>query len=85
MRVDLLLASTDYHEEAMRRTVDSVLTVEDVIVQKLLAGRPRDRDDIDSIMSMGHDLETDYIERWAAMWEVEDCWAEVRTRFGLDR
>lgn len=84
VKVDLLLASTEYHEEAMRRAVDNVLTIEDVIVQKLLAGRPRDRDDIDSIMATGPDLDADYIQRWTQVWEVEERWSEVRTRFGLD-
>lgn len=83
VRVDLLLAATDYHEEAMRRATDDVLTVEDVIVQKLMAWRPRDRDDIDSIMSTGPTLDTAYIDRWAAEWEVADHWTDVRSRFGF--
>jgi|688.fasta_scaffold180604_2 hypothetical protein len=38
-RVDLLLAETDYQRLAIDRAVDGVLTVEDVIVHKLIAGR----------------------------------------------
>ncbi len=77
--VDLLVAETDYQREAMRRAVDGVLTVEDVIVHKLIAWRPRDRDDITSILAAGHEMDADYIERWAASWEVSERWAEART------
>ncbi len=76
--VDVLLAATDYQLEAHARAVDGVLTVEDVIVHKLIAWRPRDRDDIDSVLAVGHDLDEAYIERWATTWEVADRWAEAK-------
>lgn len=77
VKVDLILAETDYHLEAHRRAVDGIITVEDVIIQKLLAWRPRDRDDVASILDVGHELDLAYIERWTAEWEVADRWAEV--------
>lgn len=77
--VDLLVAETDYQREAMQRAVDGVLTVEDVIVHKLIAWRPRDKDDIASILAAGHVVDEGYIERWAAAWEVADRWTEART------
>jgi hypothetical protein len=72
--VDALAAETAYQREAMTRAVDGVLSVEDVIVHKLLAWRPRDRDDIDSILAVGHQLDRDYIARWAAEWQVTERW-----------
>lgn len=72
--VDALAAETAYQREAMRRAVGGVLTVEDVIVHKLLAWRPRDRDDVASILSVGHALDLDYIERWAREWQVAERW-----------
>src|SRR5438876_1831220 len=41
-RIDLLFATVEYLREALRRAVDGTITVEDVIVQKLIAWRPRD-------------------------------------------
>lgn len=72
--VDALVAETEYQRAAMARAVDGVLSVEDVIVHKLLAWRPRDRDDIDSILAVGHRLDRDYIARWAAEWQVTERW-----------
>lgn len=83
VKVDLLLAETDYHRGALDRAVNGVLTVEDVIVMKLLAWRARDRDDVSSIMSTDPALDIDYIDRWAGVWEVADRWDEVRRRFGV--
>ena len=48
--------------------------VEDVLIHKLLAWRPRDRDDVRSILSVGHALDERYIERWADDWQVIDRW-----------
>lgn len=72
--VDLLLAETDYQRLAMRRAVNGVLTAEDVIVHKLIAGRPRDLDDIASVLATGLPLDEGYIEEHAAAWGVLDRW-----------
>ena len=83
--VDLLIAGTRYQREALRRArgdVESVpeagdvpvLTVEDVIVHKLIAGRYRDLADIEEILESKPTLQEAYIERWAEFWEVLDCW-----------
>ncbi len=91
--VDLLIAGTRYQQEALRRAlVDAetvpgagtvpALTVEDVIVHKLIAGRYRDLADIEDILESEHALEEDYIERWAEFWEVLDRWRLLRTRRG---
>lgn len=77
-RVDALLAETDYQLEAHRRSTEGVLTVEDVIVHKLIAWRARDRDDIESILSTRPTLDEAYIDHWSQEWEVSDHWAEAR-------
>jgi hypothetical protein len=77
-RIDVLFASVEYQEVALRRAVDHVLSVEDVIVHKLIAWRTRDRDDIASVLEAGHDLEVGYIEEWAARWDVLDRWHQAR-------
>lgn len=77
VQVDALLAETEYQREAHRRAVDGFLTVEDVIVHKLIAWRERDRDDVESILAVGHDLDRGYIELWADTWDVLDRWRSV--------
>jgi hypothetical protein len=78
--VDLMLPVTDYQHLALQRSVDHVLTAEDVVVHKLIAGRPRDRSDIESILASGIALDSGYIEHWADEWDVADRWAEMRQR-----
>lgn len=78
MRVDAISAETTYQVAAIDRAIDGILTVEDVIVHKLLAWRSRDRDDVDSILAAGHHLDEEYIERWAREWQVLDRWREAR-------
>jgi hypothetical protein len=78
VKVDVLIAETEYQDVALDRAVDGVLTVEDVIVHKLLAGRPRDRDDITSILATGRPFDEGYVARWAEAWGVEERWAEIR-------
>jgi hypothetical protein len=77
-RVDALLAETAYQLEAHRRATDGVLTIEDVIVHKLIAWRAKDRDDVQSILSTRPTLDEAYIEHWAQEWEVSARWAEAR-------
>jgi hypothetical protein len=78
IRVDVLAAQTDYQIEAIERAVGGVLSVEDVLIHKLIAWRARDRDDIEQILVVGHDLDEAYLDRWVRAWEVEDRWAAAR-------
>lgn len=63
---------TDYQKEALRRAVDHVLTVEDVIVHKIIAWRPRDRSDIQSIVDAEHQIDWAYVGRWAEAFGVSE-------------
>lgn len=84
---DVLLAETDYQRTALERaSVEALeggspvrfLRVEDVIVHKLIAGRPRDVDDIGEILATGRGLDVEYVERWASFWGVLDLWRKLR-------
>lgn len=84
---DIVLAETDYQREAIQRaraesTGDGVevrlLRLEDVLVHKLIAGRPRDVADIEDILAGGLAFEEEYVERWAAYWDVLDLWHRLR-------
>ena len=74
VRVDMMLAETAYQVGALRRAQDGYLSPEDVIVHKLVAWRPRDRDDIESILSTRERLDLAYIEKWAREWGVSERW-----------
>lgn len=76
--IDVLLAVVEYQEVALGRATDHLLTVEDVIIHKLIAWRPRDRNDIASILETGIDLDEPYIDAWATRWEVSDRWELAR-------
>lgn len=77
-RVDIVLARTDYQKLAVERAVDHVVTVEDLLIHKLIAWRPRDQDDVRSILSTGLDVDEEYLVHWVREWGVEDRWREVR-------
>lgn len=80
VKVDVLRSETEFQDAALDRAVDGVITAEDVIVFKLIAWRPRDQDDVASILAAGHELDTGYIEGWARQWEVSDRWEEMLRR-----
>jgi len=77
-RIDVLVPVVEYQRVALDRAVDHVITVEDVIVQKLIAWRPRDRNDVASILEGDPVLDESYIERWATEWDVVDHWRQAR-------
>ncbi|MHB8511616.1 MAG: nucleotidyltransferase [Actinomycetota bacterium] len=82
-RVDCIIATTDYEKAAVERaqvaTIERnkvrVLTPEDLIVFKLVAGRPRDYDAVAAIIN-DHlvDLDANYIKRWLRQFGIEDTW-----------
>lgn len=88
-QIDLLVAKTAFEAEVLERSVPvemggvrvAVATPEDLIVYKLIAHRPRDREDIDAIRRTqarsGRPLDRAYIERWARFWGVADRLASL--------
>ena len=73
-KVDVLVAETSYQAVAISRAIDGYLAVEDVLVHKLIAWRPRDRDDIASILDAGVAYDDAYVRHWASEWDVLDRW-----------
>ena len=85
-RVDLLIAATDFEKEAVRRARPAsisgqqirVLSPEDLIVFKLVAGRARDYEAVAAIInSHGNDLDRDFILRRLSELGMEDRWARA--------
>jgi hypothetical protein len=89
LQIDLLLAKSEYHREALRRRVPTqlpdlgigiaVLACEDLILHKLLAGRLIDRADAAALVRANRDrLDWDYLARWARELAVTDDLAQAR-------
>ncbi len=78
-RVDLLPPVIAFQQAALSRASEGVVTAEDdLIVFKLIAWRPRDRDDVRSILEAGVPLDDDYIDGWVREWDVADRWRQAR-------
>jgi len=85
---DLLISGTEYQKSAIRRSITEiidnsnvkVLTAEDVIVHKLIAGRFQDLADIEAIVKSMDNLDDEYIQNWAIFWEVDDLWNQINSK-----
>jgi hypothetical protein len=74
IRVDFIFSRSPYERQAIERSRSVQLAgagvrfaaVEDVVVHKLVAGRPRDIEDVRGILAKNPGLDRDYTERWLA-------------------
>lgn len=86
--LDVVIAGTDYqrgavaraHREPVGGAADvPVLTVEDVILHKPIAGRFRDLADIEAILAAQPNLDEAYLTEWTAYCELGARWQAVRS------
>lgn len=72
IRVDLIFSFTTYETEAIRRSVAvpfadtnvQFAAVEDLIIHKLVAGRPRDIEDVRGVLARKPVIDEDYLIAW---------------------
>lgn len=72
IRVDFIFSFTPYETEAIRRAKEVVIlgqgvsfaTPEDVIIHKIFAGRPRDREDVRRVVVKNPAIDYGYIRKW---------------------
>jgi hypothetical protein len=72
IRIDLIFSTSLYEQEAIRRarTVRiadadvSYASIEDVIIHKMVAGRPRDLEDVRGILVRNTLIDRPYILKW---------------------
>jgi predicted nucleotidyltransferase len=72
LRIDFIFSFTPYERQAIERAKPVLLgetkvmfaSVEDVIIHKVFAGRPRDLEDVRSVMIKNTDFDRDYVRKW---------------------
>ncbi len=77
IRVDFIFSFTPYERQAvlrsravsLRGTDVMFAAAEDVIIHKVFAGRPRDLEDVKSILLKNPDLDKDYVSKWLGEFE----------------
>jgi hypothetical protein len=74
IRVDFIFSFSHYESQALDRatpvkikgTAVNFASLEDVVIHKIIAGRPRDMEDIISILLKNPDYDRSYIDKWLA-------------------
>jgi len=72
IRVDLIFSFTPYEAQAIERATSHKLldtpvrfaTAEDLVIHKLVAGRPRDLEDVRGVLVRQKHLDETYLNRW---------------------
>ncbi len=72
IRVDLIFSATPYERQAMTRVTKQKIgsldvrfaSVEDLLVHKVIAGRPRDLEDARSVLLKNPKADVTYIRKW---------------------
>jgi uncharacterized nucleotidyltransferase DUF6036 len=78
-RVDFILSFSEYEREALGRAKPTMIegaavriaSPEDIIIHKMIAGRPRDLEDVASIAAKIPALDTNYLSRWLRVFETD--------------
>lgn len=87
--MDVIASETRYQDEALRRSraVDlgeglsaRVLSVEDVIVHKLIANRSKDDADVEDILRASPSLDWRYLDGWFDAWDLRGRFERIVAR-----
>lgn len=78
LRIDFIFSHLPYERQAIRRARTVTLgrrsvkfaSLEDVVIHKIVAGRPRDMEDIRSILLKNPGYDAAYIDRWLGEFEA---------------
>jgi predicted nucleotidyltransferase len=76
-RIDLIFSSTEYEKEALKRvnkikigdTYVNYVSVEDLIIYKIISGRERDLEDLKTILIKNKKIDEKYILKWLKEFE----------------
>jgi predicted nucleotidyltransferase len=89
LAVDIFLAETPFQHSLMSRKIRDringyeawLVTPEDLILLKLLAGRPRDSADVVDILTMQLRYDVDYMRHWADVLGIRTKLNEMLTKY----
>jgi len=78
IRVDFIFSFSPYEKQAIERaravpfgkTRVKFAALEDLVIHKMIAGRPRDIEDVESILTMNPGYDSHYIEKWLAEFDA---------------
>jgi predicted nucleotidyltransferase len=78
IRVDFIFSFSAYERQAIERAGNvkvgkaevRVASVEDVIVHKVIAGRPRDLEDVASMLAKNPEYDREYVEKWLVQFDA---------------
>lgn len=88
IRVDLVLSFSPFEREAIERAkivdYDNVpvrfASLEDLVIHKMVAGRPRDLEDVSSVLLKNHGYDKGRIKRWLSEFD-KDLGSDSLVRF----
>jgi predicted nucleotidyltransferase len=77
IRMDFIFSFTDYEKQAILRAKQIAIgqekvffaSPEDLVIQKMVAGRPRDLEDIKTVLAKNPGLDFGYIQTWLRQFE----------------
>ena len=61
------------------------LSLDDVLIHKLIAARFKDEADVEDILRTGPDFDDDYLAKWIDEWGVRDRYEGVVRRIAASR
>lgn len=78
IEVDFIFSLSDYEKKAIQKakkikidnTIVNIASLEDVIVHKIIAGRPRDIEDIKTMLIKNPKFDIKYINRWLKEFDI---------------
>lgn len=93
VRVDFIFSFSAFEQEALRRVNCVVIgntevcfaAVEDLIVYKMVAGRPRDLEDVKSVLNRNPTIDVSYVQYWLRLFSdalgyaLLDQFEQIRT------
>lgn len=88
IRVDFIFSFSPYERQAIGRAKGIMIgrtevkfaSLEDVIIHKIIAGRPRDMEDVETILIKHQEYDSGYIEKWLREFD-ESLRRDFRERF----
>ncbi|MDP2210072.1 MAG: nucleotidyl transferase AbiEii/AbiGii toxin family protein [Bacteroidota bacterium] len=78
IRIDFIFSNSEFEKEAIKRvkkvkyngTTIKIASLEDVVIHKMVAGRPRDIEDIVAILSKNPEFDSRYILSWLRKFDL---------------